>query len=179
MSALARAAYRVRQFVEALRAEFWPRPLPDLSDVLTESEETIFRRLARADQRHSVAVWQALRARGVVDPDLLKAALLHDVGKAGVDGVQGRITLAHRVIYVLLRALAPAAWPRLARSRPGDWRYAFYVQEHHASIGAELVQSLGASALAADLVRYHQEGGEDKPALAWRLALLRQADASN
>lgn len=179
MSALARAAYRVRQFAAALRAELWPTPLPDLRGALGEAEGAIFRRLSRADQRHSVAVWQTLRARGVADPDLLKAALLHDVGKAGADGASGQITLAHRVIHVLLRAVAPAAWRRLAQSRPGDWRHAFYVQEHHAAIGAELVLGLGVPALVIDLVRYHQEGGEDQPALAWRLALLRQADASN
>src|SRR5258707_14688396 len=43
----------------------------------------LFKTMSAADQRHSLRVCQGLQARGYREEDMLAAALLDDVGKAG------------------------------------------------------------------------------------------------
>src|SRR2546421_12516754 len=56
----------------------------------------LFNSMSAADQRHSLSVCQGLLERGCTDPDLLAAALLHDVGKA-----EGRVPFWTRPVIVL------------------------------------------------------------------------------
>lgn len=167
-------AYRVRQFLGALRAELGLWRPPDLSAHLSEGELSLFQRMSRADQRHAVAVWQALRAAGERDPWLLRAALLHDVGKA-----ESGLGLWHRVAFVLLSALWPGLLARLAKGG-GGWREGFRVLQHHAERGAQLACDAGASPLVVALIRNHHATGkgESDPEVAWRMAALRRADGA-
>jgi len=73
-----------------------------------------------SDQRHSLNVYRTLLAEGQTSQDLLVAALLHDVGKAG-----GQLRLWHRVAIVLLRAFWPAALDYLSRGQARGWRAGF------------------------------------------------------
>lgn len=146
---------------------------------------TLFRAMPRYDRRHAVRVVHALEARGWAEPDLLAAALLHDMGKSGQqpgghpqEGGSGRragrVRLWHRVATVLVRAAWPGLLKRVGRdSRPGSWCYPFYVQLHHAAIGASLAGQAGCSPRTADLIRRHED-----PAVAADplLAALQEAD---
>jgi len=111
----------------------------------------LFDRLSVADQRHSLDVLYALRAQGYNDRDLMAAALLHDVGKAGTT-----LHLWQRVAIVLLQATWPALLYDLAWGDPAHWRYAFYLQREHPAMGARLAQENGASPLTVELIRRHQ-----------------------
>jgi hypothetical protein len=152
----ARARYRVWQFWRALA----PRRL-DASDMalvdatLPPGGRSLFDAMSRNDQRHSLAVFRALRARGHEDPDLLAAALLHDCGKGG-----GRVPLWVRPPLVLLRAVAPSTLRRLTREPPAGaavprWRRPLYQAWHHSEIGADLAAEAGLSAHAVLLIRTH------------------------
>lgn len=135
----------------------------------------LFGAMPRYDRRHGMSVMQSLRERGQNDPDLLAAALLHDVGKTVSPA--GRLRLWHRVLMVLVRAAAPGWMERLGGEGGGAWRRAFFVQAHHAEVGAELVRAAGCSQVTADLVGRHERAplpGDDP-----RLAALRAADAAN
>ena len=184
----ARYTYRVRQFVQAVGSWFQAEKAYNgtVAGYLPVEAATLFRAMPRYDRRHALRVVRALQAKGQAEPDLVAAALLHDVGKSGQqagEGSQGqvrgrtagRVRLWHRVATVLIRAAWHGLLERLGRdSGPGSWRYPFYVQLHHAAIGALLAEQAGCSPRTVDLIRRH----EDTAAVASDplLAVLQRAD---
>jgi putative nucleotidyltransferase with HDIG domain len=169
------ALYRVRQFLLAVVA--W-RGLGhaegEVMDCLPPDAARLFRHMPSYDRRHALRVAQMLRERGHGEPELLAAALLHDVGKTAQD--EGRLRLWHRVAVVLLR-LWPGLLRQVAEDRPGSWRYPFYVQQQHAAIGAERASRAGCSPRTVQLVRRHEDG-PCEAGDAW-LAALQAADDEN
>ena len=150
------ARYRVWQMWRALfpgRLDAADRAI--LEQTLPPTGRALFAAMAANDQRHSLAVYRALRARGCDDAELLAAALLHDSGKGG-----GRVRLWMRPTVVLLRAFAPGLLRWLARPPAPRWRRPFYLAWHHAEIGADLAAAAGLSAHTVLLIRtHHQPGG--------------------
>ncbi|MEX0785192.1 MAG: hypothetical protein WD939_01005 [Dehalococcoidia bacterium] len=151
-AAASRAAYRGRQLFSSLRPRVDPSARDEALAVLGERERALFTRMALRDQQHCLAVYAKLRSQGHDDRDLLAAALLHDAGK-------GRISLWHRVAFVMLETsssrlldvLASAdgpAWPEV-----GGWRQALYRCRHHPALGAKLAEEAGASARTVALIR--------------------------
>ncbi|MHB1131697.1 MAG: HD domain-containing protein [Chloroflexota bacterium] len=164
--------YRVRQFTAALRGASHQTSALPLETLLTPAELRLLLDLPGAYRDHAERVYRRLREQGRSDEDLLKAALLHDVGKA-----TARIRLPHRVLGVLLRNLALPLLLWLAREAPAtSWRYPFYVQRHHAGIGARLVAAAGASPRVVALVAKHHDPQTNKTDHA--LAFLRDADGA-
>ena len=171
------AIYRVRQFLRAAGTRVRPAAVDEdlLNQVLPPRAVALFLAMPGYDRQHALAVFQALRAAGHDEPDLLAAALLHDVGKSG-SGV-ARIRIWHRVATVLLRALWPGAVERIGQDRPGSWRRSFFVQQHHAVLGAELAREACCSPGAVELIRRHEDacaGSDDA-----LLAALQAADSLN
>jgi hypothetical protein len=171
------AIYRVQQFLRA--ANSWVRPdggdLDLASEYLPPEALDLFAAMPRYDRRHALDVLGTLRREGHTEPDLLAAALLHDAGKTGHD--RDPLRLWHRVMVVLLRALAPGRLEAFARDEPGSWRQPFFVQQNHAVIGAELALRAGCSRVTAELIRWH----EDPIAMTddTQLAALKKADSRN
>lgn len=144
---------RVRQVGHALLAR-WTHHEDDALRVLSPRERALFEGLSPADRAHALRVADRLRRAGYDDDagvtrDLLKAALLHDIGKAG----QG-VHLPHRIAHVVLRGLAPAWQAHIAAQRHG-WHQPFFALAHHAELGAELLTGAGSDWLTISLVRYH------------------------
>jgi putative nucleotidyltransferase with HDIG domain len=96
-------------------------------------------------------VYQALRAQGETHPDLLAAALLHDVGKARFP-----LYVWERVLIVLAERFLPGWAARWGDARPESWRRPFVVARQHPEWGAEMVARRGGSALLVDIIRRHQ-----------------------
>ena len=106
----ARVWYRFKQFFQTLWASFRPVELDYATGHLPPAQRTLFLRMPRAEQQHGIALCRALEAAGHRDPDLLAAALLHDVGKTVITP-----RLWERVWVVLGEHLLPAqaaAWSR-------------------------------------------------------------------
>lgn len=103
---------------------------------LNADEQTLFRRLRPADQRHALAVFQAAQEAWPEDAALHVAALLHDVGK-------GRPGLIDRTGLTLIKAYAP--WLLL--------RWRCYPPDSLRGRIARLVQDTEASARLAHLAR--------------------------
>jgi putative nucleotidyltransferase with HDIG domain len=131
--------------------------------------------MPRYDQRHALSVCHTLELQGHAERDLLAAALLHDVGKSVAQGA--RVGLWHRVAVVLLRAFWPSLLVRLAKDGGASWRRSFFVQVHHAAIGAEAAAQAGCSEITAGLIRHHEDSPNQVPDPL--LAALQAADSEN
>jgi putative nucleotidyltransferase with HDIG domain len=123
--------------------------------------QALFRTMSPRDQAHSMATARRLIFDAECDPDLVQAALLHDVGK-------GRQTLLQRVTFVLLSAMSADQLGMLARSGAGT-RGALYRSLHHADLGAGMAARAGCSRRVCDLIaRHHQPPADDASrALQW------------
>jgi hypothetical protein len=156
---LNRVAYRLRQvrqqlgFVVPLSAE----EQKEVARWLPTSALSLFRTMSAPDQRHSLRVCRGLLARGCADPDMLAAALLHDVGKA-----QERVPFWTRPVIVIGKLCAPrllsrlAIYPREGAALP-RWQRSLGYAWWHADIGAELAAAAGLSERAVLYIRTHHQ----------------------
>ena len=126
----------------------------------------LFASMPVADRRHALDVADRLVARGHDSPDVLAAALLHDVAKGR------RMRLWHRVAGVLLEAFAPSLLGRLAVAQPDSWRHPFWLYLHHGPMSAELAARAGCSPTTARLIRGVPSGASE----AQLLRALKAAD---
>jgi hypothetical protein len=183
--------YRVRQFIQATGA--WIRPAEVEEALLTRhlppQALDLFRAMPSQDRQHASNVYRTLQQEGYDDPDLLAAALLHDVGKGvpqrdeGVSPVgksappRGGPRLWHRVAVVLMRAFWPGLLERIGQEDRDGWRRPFYIQLHHPALGAELARQAGCSPITVGLIRRHEDPPHqgDEPLLA----ALQAADGTN
>jgi hypothetical protein len=156
-----RAVYRARQFLQALTARPGVEDLADAHFLLGTDLYELFLHLPAADQAHAVRVYRALQASGEVDPDLLAAGLLHDVGKSPLP-----LRLFDRVTIVVGQALLPERVLTWGAGDPRGWRRGFVVACRHAEWGATMVAQAGGSQRLASLVREHQCGSPAEAALA-------------
>lgn len=171
------AVYRVRQFIQAAGAWIRPAEVEEalLERYLSPQALELFRAMPSQDRQHALNVFRTLQQEGDDDPNLLAAALLHDVGK-GVPP-RGGPRLWHRVAVVLMRAFWPGLLERLGQEDRDGWRRPFYVQQHHPALGAELAQQADCSPITVGLIRRHEDPphqGDDP-----LLAALQAADGTN
>lgn len=168
MNSLARLAYRTRQFWLALRARPGSLTAERIDPYLSPAQQALFRRLQPAEQVHAFLVLQRLQEADQRDPDLLTAALLHDVGK-----VVAPLSLWERVLIVVGRRFFPARAAAWGRGQPRGLCRAFVVAARHADWGADLAAEAGTSPRAVDLIRRHQQADAGGDPL---LAALQAAD---
>lgn len=171
---LSRWLYRSRQFFEAFLGRVSKRDMGEARRVLGPRLYTMFAALPGQYRLHGLAVYRRAVEAGYQDITVWQAALLHDAGK--YDPATGRsITLAHRVIIVLLKA-TPMGRSVLARlvafaeahgpsGHVGYLLYPFYLSKHHAHLGARLASRHGATPEVIRLIEEHHRYRDQSPAL--------------
>ncbi|TMB54085.1 MAG: hypothetical protein E6J47_08550 [Chloroflexi bacterium] len=159
--------HRVEQFFGHLTARVDADELALAERILPASAWPLFVAMPVADRRHALDVAQRLMAARIDDSDLLCAALLHDAGKGR------RLRLWHRVIGVLLEALAPRLLARLAGGDLSE-RNPYYLHMHHADLSAEAALRAGCSQRTAAFIR-----GRPSSADADLAAALHEADEAS
>jgi hypothetical protein len=166
------AAYRFRQGLRALGSRL--RPVDDAlaEATLSPALHVLYRRMRRSERQHSLRVLRSLMTTGHTDPDLLVAALLHDVGKT-----QARFFLPEKVLVVLVRAASPTLYRRWGSASTRGWRRPFAVSVQHPAWGAEMVAAAGASPLAVELIRHHADPPESSTEQTRAYELLRALQA--
>ena len=175
LRALQAAGYRLGQFVRACCGGVAEGEFEPALSVLPPQARRLFLRQAGQDQRHVLAVYNALIAAGHTSPALLQAALLHDVGKTA-----GGAPIIARGFIVLLRRVSPTLALRLGQGPQEGWRRPFVVLATHAEEGARLAAEAGCLPLAVSLIRRHEEGPPSLQTDEDRLlAALQAADGSS
>lgn len=154
---------KARQLGRHVAARVTPVERAALAAWLSPAQLALFDGMPLADRRHGLDVAAALRAAGVVDPDVLLAGLLHDAGKGRT------IRLWHRVAWSLGELLG--GWVhRLASRLPGGAAAMARLRDHDAR-SAELAAAAGCSPRTVALIR-GVVGTDDRAVLA----ALRAAD---
>jgi putative nucleotidyltransferase with HDIG domain len=129
---------------------------------LPPAELGLYLRMDVRDRQHACEVAKRLLA---VLPDagseLVRAALLHDVGKA--------VKPYNPLHRILVHLYAPADIPESPRAAglKGAWQ----VRRHHDLFGARMIREAGGSDVVADLVERHHRPGSDP-----RAQLLKSLD---
>jgi hypothetical protein len=153
-----RIRYRFNQFLSLVLGSFHSVDIDYVKTKLLSADLLeLFMRMPRLEQNHAVAVCKTLEQRGVHSPDLLSAALLHDVGK-----VEYFPRIWERVLTVLIGHITPKLASKLAQGMPKGLRRGFVIHNCHAEWGADLARSAGASARTVYLInKHHSNPGED------------------
>jgi hypothetical protein len=168
--------YRTLQFIRTILGKPTKSQLQIARHHLPASLMPLFERMSPADQSHSLRVCEALIHQGHANPDLLAAALLHDVGKSRVTP-----TVWERVLVVLANQIAPRRVLNWSEAEARGWRKPFVTAHKHPDWGADLVAKRGGSDTLIQLIRYHQAepGSLQDDELITLLSLLQTADSAN
>lgn len=176
MKTPSRLLYRIRQFKLALLPPRQVVATSDLMAILTPAQMVLFRQLQASEQWHAYRVMRALFEAGQRDPDLLTAALLHDIGK-----ILSPLSPLDRAWIVLVRRLSQGLAERLGQGNPAGLFRPLVVASQHAAWGADLALKVGASPLTVELIRRHEDA--DVPAMdepvQTLLKHLREVDDAN
>jgi hypothetical protein len=149
--------YRVRQFWRTITANNDPPELERALSLLNPEQAGLFLRLQTGEKNHAMAMLRTLTRQGEKHPDLLVAALLHDVGK-----VNYPMNPLERALVVLLRAFLPRQaqqWgevPRAGWESTPSWRKPFVLAAQHSQWGAQLAEKSGVRPLTEALIRLHE-----------------------
>jgi hypothetical protein len=144
--------YRARQFWDALKTSPTAEDLDQARKTLTPTLMELFLQMDAGEQVHSIRVFKKLSKTNDNPPDLLAAALLHDVGKSRYP-----LRLWERVLVVVGQVLFPEKAKDWGKSEPLGWKRAFVVADRHTDWGAELALGAGATPLTASLFRRHHD----------------------
>jgi hypothetical protein len=165
------AWYRIRQGLRALGT--WLHPADDTlaQQHLSPALFSLFEQMRRSERQHSLRVLNELMASGHDQPDLLAAALLHDVGK-----IRAPFSLPEKVLVVLVKATSPGLYLRWGSGSSQGWRRPFAVSVQHPAWGADMVAGSDGTPLTVELIRRHADPMDGPPQTeADRLLLALQA----
>lgn len=164
---------RIRQFFRAVTARVNTRDDAFVRAHLPAAAQSLFYAMHRVDQCHAIrvaytAAQLATRERAALDRALLlRAALLHDVGRR-----KGDLDLFGKVVAVLLTHF----FPRRSRAWAAAGCRLLFVYYEHSAIGARLLERIGMIQEAALVRRHHAAPAATD---SRELRLLRAADEAN
>jgi len=148
---ISKVKYRSWQFWQSLKGSPGENDWQRVKRVLSPEELSLFKQLSMPDLNHSLRVLRTLEADGEGDPDLLKAALLHDLGK-----IKNPLRRWERVFAVLVMAIFPERHLKWGMGEPSGIKRALVVIQKHPEWGADLAEKAGCDPRTVWLIRYHE-----------------------
>ena len=176
---------RIKQFVRAVKARLNDDDLNFINAYLNAKEQNLFFAMQIYDQRHVLNV--AYTAKKLMQRNhsnvnerlLLRACLLHDVGRTAND-----IFLLDKIFAVLLDKYLPSVAHKLAKYNKDNTnhcffskrRHALFIYYNHADIGALKLKEIGLNDIAKIIKYHHSPQRQDD---CQELIILRKADSLN
>jgi hypothetical protein len=148
---LSNIKYRLWQYIQSLKGSPGESDWQKVEKILTQKELSLFKQLPTPDQTHSLRVLRTLETNQEDNPDLLKAALLHDLGK-----IKFPLQRWERVFAVLVMAIFPERYSRWGAGNPSGMNRALVIITQHPDWGADLAQNAGSSPTTVWLIRNHE-----------------------
>jgi len=146
--------HRLTQGIRALGA--FTQPIDDAlaPRYLTPEQMTLFKRMTRSEQLHSLRVLRDVLSQDAQTPDdLAVACLLHDVGKS-----RYTLNILQRSLPVILKKFAPKLEEHLSTKETlQGWRAPFEVRRHHPKWGAAMLCKTLCQKRAVWLVARHAD----------------------
>lgn len=121
---------RIRQFILCLFSALSLQDLEYIDEKLDNSIKYDFLRLSNYEKKHSILVAQAVEKEIKNDPDLVLAALLHDIGK-----VKHHINIIEKSIFVVLDHLTEGKLKKYDRNKSINIFY------NHGEIGYDILKN--------------------------------------
>lgn len=162
----------LRRIFGGVNKRLSPADLEFVDSYLDDVGKFLFFQMAPIDQRHCVAVGREIIIEAGYQKNLnmivlIKAALLHDIGK-----VEGEFNLVSRIAVAVIRRMMPSfreKWGIGFRGRGFKIRYGLYVDRIHPDRGAYMAQIFGMEEAVVELIRKHHDPpyvGQSDP-LTW------------
>lgn len=180
---------RIIQFWRAINAKINFEDKLFIEKYLNEQEQDLFFAMRIYDQRHVLNVaytaQKIIKTEHILDIDerlLIKACLLHDVGRTAQD-----ICLFDKIMNVLLGKFLPQKskqWSEKAQKLQSVfprsfWQkriFAVFIYYNHAQLGAEKLKKIGLVEIA-NIIKYHHSPFNDN--MIKELQILCRADSLN
>ncbi|NOQ40166.1 MAG: HD domain-containing protein [Anaerolineales bacterium] len=169
-----KVSYRVWQFWQGFKRSPREGDQEALNTILFPEEQHLFQQLPAADQNHSLRVFRSLQIQGEDDPDLLKAALLHDLGKTRYP-----LRRWERVFAVLAAGLFPRRAQVWGEGKATGLRRPLVIIKQHPQWGADLAQSAGSNPRTVWFIRNHERDLPEGSSSDEELILLRKLQTAD
>lgn len=162
-------------------AKLSPKDDQLLAEYLDDPGRFLFFQMSKVDQHHSIAVARQVMAEAVHSENvemklLIKAALLHDVGK-----VEGDFNFLSRIFVGLVKRVRPTLRGKLAVTYPATfWQkigYGCYVDLVHPARGAYMARAFGIEPAVVEMIRHHHD--PPRQGQSMELTWLQLADSKN
>ena len=141
--------YRIKQFYWAITSKVNKDDINFVINILNIKELELFNKLSVQEQKHSIKVAYDIKflceKNNKIDMNLLlKAALLHDIGK-----IYRRLNLIDKSVIVLLNSISKGKIKRFSKNKKINVYY------NHGRIGSELLESIECDEKLLYLVEHH------------------------
>lgn len=138
-----------------------PEDVKFVNSYLGDPGKFLFFQMSKMDQHHAVEVARSIMAEAATVqrldlPNLIRAALLHDIGK-----VEGDFGFWSRLVVGFVRRTNPTLRGKLALTNPTTFwekiRYGFYVDLIHPARGAHMAKIFGIEPAVVEMIRRHHD----------------------
>lgn len=169
-----RFGYRIWQFQQSFKPSLSQKDWDRIRLYLSPVEIILFSKMPPPDQNHSFSVFNSVLDEGENDEDLIKAALLHDIGK-GLHPLRRW----ERVFAVLVGGFSPDLAVTWGKGEPEGFKRPLVIINQHADWGADLAKESGSSETVVWLIQNHENYQAPASASQRKLELLNKLQTAD